>query len=204
MNYLAHLYLSGDDENTLLGNFIGDCVKGKNYTKYPEPVQKGILLHRRIDFFTDTNSNFRKAKQLLRPDYGLHAGIVTDLFYDHFLAKNWNCYAPGSLRNFAKKVHSILLSRFLILPKRVQGFLPFLVQNKRLESYATAEGIQESLEIMSRHTSLPGHSAKAVEIMIANLDFFEDNFSCFMHEILEFVEQNYGIEIKKPGWIAGP
>ena len=203
MNYLAHLYLSGEDENILLGNFIGDYVKGKKYLKYPEPIQKGILLHRYIDSFTDSHSRFREAKQLLRADYGLHAGIVIDLFYDHFLARNWYRYSELSLRNFAKKVHAVLLSHFFHLPKRVQGFLPFLIQHKRLESYETVQGIQKSLEIMSHYTSLPGNSEKAVKIMLDNLDFFEENFSVFMSEMVDFILQTQQIEIKQPDSIAG-
>ncbi len=203
MNYLAHLYLSGDDENILTGNFIGDYVKGKSYLTYPESVQKGILLHRQIDFFTDTNQYFREAKQYLLPDYGLHAGIVIDLLYDHFLARNWHLYSNINLRNFTRKVHAVLLSQFLHLPKRVQGFLPFLIQNRRLESYATVEGIQKTLAIMSRYTSLPENSEKAIQIMTDNLDFFENNFSCFMSEMVQFVSQVHQIEIKKPNSIAG-
>jgi acyl carrier protein phosphodiesterase len=203
MNYLAHLYLSGDDEDVLLGNFIGDYVKGKKYLEFPETIQKGILLHRQIDFFTDANFCFREAKQLLRNDYGLHSGIVIDLFYDHFLAKNWSVYSDSSLRDFAKKAHAILLSRFFYLPKRVQGFLPFLIQHKRLESYATTEGIQKTLEIMGRYTSLPEKSAKAIEILKVNLDFLETNFFCFMNEMFEFVSQTHQIKIKKPDRVAG-
>jgi acyl carrier protein phosphodiesterase len=190
MNYLAHLYLSGDDEDVLLGNFIGDYVKGKKYLEFPETIQKGILLHRQIDFFTDANFCFREAKQLLRNDYGLHSGIVIDLFYDHFLAKNWSVYSDSSLRDFAKKAHAILLSRFFYLPKRVQGFLPFLIQHKRLE-------------IMGRYTSLPEKSAKAIEILKVNLDFLETNFFCFMNEMFEFVSQTHQIKIKKPDRVAG-
>lgn len=203
MNYLAHLYLSGEDENIILGNFIGDYVKGKNYLKYPKPIQKGILLHRHIDSFTDSHHRFREAKQLVRADYGLHSGIVIDLFYDHFLARNWHQYSNISLRNFAKKVHAVLLSRFLRLPKRVQGFLPVLIQHKRLESYATVQGIQQSLEIMSRYTSLPEKSARAIEIMLDNLHFYEENFSFFMSEMVDFVCQVQQIDVKKPDSLAG-
>ncbi len=202
MNYLAHLYLSGDDEKVILGNFIGDYVKGKNYLKYPAEIQKGILLHRQIDSFTDKNLNFREAKRFLRNEYRLHSGIVIDLFYDHFLAKNWPLYSNESLRDFTKKIHAILLSHFFYLPGRVQGFLPFLIQNKRLESYATTEGIHKSLEIMSRYTSLPENSAMAMAIMKKNIEFFEDNFRSFMNEMLDFVLQSQQIKIKRPDWIA--
>jgi len=198
MNYLAHLYLSGEDEATMVGNFIGDYVKGKNYEKFPADIQKGILLHRQIDSFTDQHSKFREAKKLLNGDYGLYSGIVIDLFYDHFLAKNWNRYSSLTLREFAKYSHAILLSYFRYLPKQVQDFLPFLIQHRRLESYAATNGIQKSLEIMSRYTSLPENSEKAIKVMQSNLYFFEKNFAEFMHETINFITANFNVKIKRP------
>ncbi|MCK3686269.1 ACP phosphodiesterase [Maribellus sp. YY47] len=141
MNYLAHLYLSGESEQMLVGNFIGDYVKGKQYENYPKEIADGILLHRRIDHFTDNHPLHKEAKKPFRDDFGHYAGIVVDLVYDHFLAANWTTFSDLSLRWFAKRSHSVLLSHFAYLPLRVQGFLPFLIQNRRLESYATIEGI---------------------------------------------------------------
>ena len=168
MNYLAHLYLSGDDEKTLVGNFIGDYVKSKKFENYPEKIQKGILLHRQIDSFTDSHPKFREAKELFRPEYGLYSGIMVDFFYDHFLAVNWNKYSTVTLRSFSKRTHAILLSNFMNLPARVQGFLPFLIQNRRLESYATVDGIIQSIEIMSKYSSLPDKSDFARNVLIHN------------------------------------
>ncbi len=198
MNYLAHLYLSGEQEATMVGNFIGDYVKGKTYQDFPKNIQHGILLHRQIDYFTDSHPKFREAKKLLSDSYGLYAGIVIDLFYDHFLAKNWSTYSPLTLREFTKYSHAVLLSHFKILPGKVKGFLPFLIQHKRLESYAKPTGIQHSLEIMSRYTSLPKKSHEAMQIMQSNLSFFEKNFADFMNEAIDFASTNFQVEIRIP------
>jgi acyl carrier protein phosphodiesterase len=203
MNFLAHIYLSGENEKLMVGNFIGDYVKGKSYENYPSPIKEGILLHRQIDFFTDNHSDFRKAKKLLVPEFGLYAGIVIDLFYDHLLAANWKIYSDLTLRSFAKRSHAILLSNFFHLPKRVQGFLPFLVQNKRLESYATKEGIQKSMEIMSRYTSLPEKTEIAMKVLAENFLFFENNFSSFFADIIDFVQNEYRIILKKTDFSTG-
>ena len=203
MNFLAHLYLSGENEKLMVGNFIGDYVKGRKYEKFPGAVKQGILLHRQIDTFTDSHLKFREAKKLLVPEFGLHSGIVVDLIYDHLLAKNWNNHSNRTLREFTKWVHAVLLSNFFYLPTRVQGFLPFLIQNRRLESYATVEGIEKSLEIMGRYTTLPKKSEIAVEIMKFNLPFFENNFAGFMEDMVSFVENDFGIKIKKPDFSTG-
>ena len=204
MNYLAHLYLSGNNKKVITGNFIGDYVKGKNYLNYPGKIREGILLHRQIDTFTDAHPCFREVKILLRSDFGLFSGIITDLLYDHLLAANWQKYADDTLREFTNKMHKVLQSHYAYLPERVQGFLPALIRNRRLESYASREGMRHTLEIMSRYTSLPSHAPDAMDILEENLDFLLKNFDTFMSEIIVFVEDEFGVEIKRPGLITRP
>jgi len=198
MNYLGHLYLSGDSDKLIVGNFIGDYVKGKKYNLFPDEIAQGILLHRQIDTFTDEHKNFKLAKKLFREEYGLYSGIVVDFFFDHFLAKNWNQYSEITLRTFSKGIHAVLLSNFKHLPSRVKGFLPFLIQNKRLESYASIKGIVHSMKIMSNYSSLPAKSEMAQIILEDNYRFLDENFAEFMADIIEFISVEQGIKIKRP------
>ena len=198
MNYLAHLFLSGDDEQTMVGNFIGDYVKGSDLNRFAGNFKKGIEMHRQIDVFTDSHAKFREAKTYFRPEFGLYSGIVIDFLYDHFLAKNWNQYSDFTLRTFARRSHAVLLKNFRFLPLRVQGFLPFLIQNKRLESYASVSGIIEALNIMSNYTSLPAKSDFVLRTIEANYNFFDENFRSFMFDMIGFVNKKHGLELKNP------
>ncbi len=203
MNYLAHIYLSGDSEKQLVGNFIGDYVKGNKYLQYDDEVARGILLHRKIDSFTDEHPLQKEAKLLFRSEFGLYSGIVVDFMYDHFLAKNWNQYSDVKLPAFAKRVHAVLLSNFTVLPRRVQGFLPFLIQNKRLLSYASIDGIIQSLKIMSNYSSLPNKSEVARTILIDNYSEIEANFTAFFAELINYVVEDQKVVIKKPDLTTG-
>lgn len=197
MNYLAHLYLSGESEKILVGNFIGDYVKGNRYLQYHDEIAKGIILHRHIDSFTDQHALHKAAKRYFRDDFGHYAGIVVDFIYDHFLAHNWTSYAGISLAWFAKGVHSVLLSHFTHLPLRVQGFLPFLIQNRRLESYATVDGIIQSMQIMGKYSSLPSKSEIARKILLKHYDELQTNFTDFMNEVMVYVKDEFEIELPK-------
>ncbi|MGD9931146.1 MAG: ACP phosphodiesterase [Mangrovibacterium sp.] len=198
MNFLAHLYLSGESDELILGNFIGDYVKGQQYLNYREDVQRGILLHRRIDSFTDHHSLVRQCARRFQPSYGRYAGIVTDVVFDHFLAKYWSAYSVYTLRQFSKHVHAVLLSNFIQLPSRVKGFLPFFIQHRRLESYAHADGIRQSLEIMGRRTSLPEQTDFAMQVLTDEFGLIRDEFEAFFSELVYFSETTFGVEIKKP------
>lgn len=198
MNYLAHLYLSGESDDVKLGNFIGDFVKGNKYKDYPEKVAYGIKLHRSIDSFTDSHEEVKICINLLKPGYGRYAGIVTDVFFDHFLAANWNDYSVVSLRNFAKHAHAVFLSNFSLLPFRVKQFLPFLIQHKRLESYANLENLFEVLNIMSRRTSLPTQTNWAIQVLEREYEQFESLFRSFFADLTDYVEAEFEVEIVKP------
>ena len=133
MNFLAHLYLSGDNVHVRLGNFIGDHVKGKAFTHYPPDVQKGILMHRAIDSFTDNHLATAESKRLLRSGYGKYAGVVVDVFYDHVLAKNWSTFSGTELNIFAQKTYSILEKNEEYLPEKwaatlYKGTLPIAIR----------------------------------------------------------------------------
>lgn len=197
MNYLAHLYLSGESKELQIGNFIADFVKGKNYQSYPEEIAQGILLHRKIDSFTDEHPLHREARTFFRGPYQKYAGIVVDFVYDHFLAANWEDYSPHPLRTFTQSVHANLLRNFLHLPQGVQVFLPFLIQNKRLESYATTEGILNALNIKGKHSSLPQNKEATRHILIRNYDELEQNFRTFFEELMQHVREQ-GIALPTP------
>jgi acyl carrier protein phosphodiesterase len=198
MNFLAHLYLSGESDEIKLGNFIGDYVKGNKHQHYPDQVAFGIRLHRSIDAFTDNHPDVKACMQLLKPGYGRFSGVVVDIFFDHFLAINWQEYSPYTLRAFAKQSHSIFLTNFLMLPMKVKQFLPFLIQHKRLESYAQRESLYHVLEIMSKRTSLPSNSEWAMTILHQEYEQFERLFRRFFAELTEFVEMQFSIQIAKP------
>jgi acyl carrier protein phosphodiesterase len=198
LNYLAHIYLSGDSEEVKVGNFIGDFVKGNRHRLFPEQVAFGILLHRHIDSFTDQHVAVKECIKLLRPGYGKYAGIVTDIFFDHFLAYNWNDYSSETLHSFTKQAHSTFLSNFGLLPLRVKQFLPFLIHHKRLESYANRENLLQVLDIMSKRTSLPSNSVWAMQMLNDEYIQFESLFKSFFPEMISYVQQDFGINILIP------
>jgi len=189
MNFLGHIYLSGNDDQLIIGNFIADSVKGKKYLDYPEGIQKGILLHRIIDSFTDENNCIKQIKMFLRPTYKLYSGVVTDLFVDHFLAANWLYFSEKPLLEFSEEVYKIFQLNYEILPQKIQGFLPNLIQRNRLLSYSEISGIEEALMIMAFRTSLPRKSTEAIKILKENYEELKSLSLQFITEISGFSKE---------------
>jgi len=185
MNFLAHLYLSGDNPLVQVGNFIGDHVKGRDYQKYAPEIQTGILLHRKIDHFTDTHPVVKQSAKRLSERYGRYAGIIIDVFYDYYLGVNWELLSDDTLKDYVTATHKVLLRNYFKLPNAVKRFLPFMVKSRRLESYATIEGIDKSLRIMSNYSSLPDHTTWAMQQMELFHEQFNAEFLVFFAEVCE-------------------
>lgn len=189
MNYLAHLYLSGTNPSVKVGNFIGDYVKGRNYLRYSSPIQKGILLHRQIDTFTDKHPVSKESGTIFKPMYKRYSGVVTDVIYDHFLASNWGRYSDETLKHFVSQSHRILMSNYFTLPGVVKQFLPFLIQSRRMEFYRKMDGVHKTLHIMAGHSSLPDHSNWAMEQLEHHYDYLQSLFFIFFDEAIQMSQE---------------
>ncbi|PKQ65864.1 hypothetical protein BZG02_02340 [Labilibaculum filiforme] len=198
MNFLAHQYLSGESDKVKIGNFIGDFIKGNKYQDYPPEVQKGILLHRNIDHFTDHHPIVLQSSNRFKKGYKRYSGVVIDVIYDHFLARKWDEYHTQSISRFVNKSHEILVKNFLILPAKVKLFLPFLIQSRRLESYSSMDGLQAALEIMARRTSLPAQTDYAIKTLIDQYSDIENEFDLFMTDLIDYVRTEHQIIVITP------
>jgi acyl carrier protein phosphodiesterase len=195
LNFLAHIYLSGDSDEIKIGNFIGDYVKGRNYENYPELVNKGIILHREIDSFTDSHPVVNRSKMHLKQRFRRYSGVIVDIFYDHFLASEWAMFSKHPLPQYVIHMYEILVSNYFILPNEIKAFLPFFVINNWLESYTSIEGIEGVLRRMTRRTSLPNETTFAISELRKNYHLFRDDFLCFFPDLIEYVEKTHDIPV---------
>lgn len=189
MNFLAHLYLSGNDEQLMIGNFIADSVKGSAFKNYPEGVAKGIILHRAIDFYSDNHPVFLQSVIRLRPKYKKYAGVIVDIFYDHFLAKNWKDYSAKPLKQYSDEVHALMLKNIFLIPERSLMFLKYAMRTNRMVSYATIDGIAETLLGMSRRTTFKSNMELSITDLKENYPLFENEFKIFFKDIRGYVNE---------------
>ena len=186
MNFLAHIYLSGEDEAVTIGNFIADGIKGKRYQKYPQPIQRGILLHRAIDSFTDSHPTVRKSTKRLHENYGHYSGVIVDILYDHFLAKNWKDYHDTPLDVYVADFYELLRNSYEVLPTRIQRMMPYMISDNWLLSYATIKGISKILDQMNVRTKGISKMNFAVLELEEFYDEFEEEFTSFFAELTTY------------------
>ncbi len=189
MNFLAHLYLSRHDDELMIGNFIADSVKGGQWKEYDVGVANGIRMHRMIDDFTDKHPVFRSSAALIRPSLGKYAGVVTDIFYDHFLAADFNSHSDESLPEFTSRVHALLRSHESMMPQRSQFFLKYMLLKNIPLPYASREGIGMVLTGMSRRANFDNTMHEGVKYLDKHYEELRSHFQKFFPEIIAFLEE---------------
>lgn len=186
MNFLAHLYLSPEDEHITLGNFIADAVKGKDFDKYNDKIKEGILLHRAIDKYTDQHPVFRRSSQRLNGKYKKYSVVIIDIYYDHFLARNWEDYSKTDLVDFVSRAYKILIKNYFLLPKKSKRILPFMIAQNWLVGYANFVDLQRVFNGMARRTAFDSGMENALTDLKNNYTVFENDFREFFPELIEF------------------
>ncbi|RZJ70102.1 acyl carrier protein phosphodiesterase [Flavobacterium sp.] len=181
MNFLAHIYLSENDDLIKIGNFMADGVRGRDYETMHPQIQKGILLHRFIDTYTDNHPVFRQSTKRLHERYHHYAGVIVDVVYDHFLAKNWKKYSDENLADFIDRFYDSLTTYHELLNEKTQKMAPYMIRSNWLFNYQFKDGIARILYQMDQRTRNNSKMQFAIEELN---EFYED----FEREFTEFFE----------------
>jgi acyl carrier protein phosphodiesterase len=190
MNYLAHFYLSGNNAALIVGNFIGDSIKGKQIELLPLEIANGVRLHRFIDSYTDNHPVVEQSKSRLRSSYRKYSGVIVDMFYDHLLAANWNNFSNIPLAVFAQNIYKELEQHKQHMPEVAHKLiLPHMKQNNWLYSYSSIEGIQKALDGMSKRTVFESNMQFAVNDLIIDYEQYNSEFLEFIPDLIEAVNK---------------
>lgn len=186
MNFLAHLYLSQNNKNIMIGNFIADHIRGNNYKEFSKEIQQGIFLHREIDTFTDAHEVVRKSKRRLHPRYRHYSGVIIDIFYDYFLAKNWNNYSEIPLEIYTKSIYQLFNEIKEELPVKSQNFIKYMIEYDILFNYNNKAGIAKVLNGMNTRTKGISQMNLAIEDLEVLENELQEDFTTFFKDLIAF------------------
>ena len=187
MNYLAHAFLSNNNKELLIGNFIADHVRGNNFKDYPEKVIEGIYLHRQIDTFTDAHALFKASKRVFYKGFEKYSGVLVDIYFDHLLARHFDDYSALPLKEFSRSVYSVYQESKAQLPLNSSSFLDYVLKNDIYSSYAQPEGIERVLFHLSQRIGHGIQLHESMELFRLHESELQVNFKSFFKEaIAEF------------------
>jgi acyl carrier protein phosphodiesterase len=185
MNYLAHAYLNGRRTNeVLMGNLMGDYIKGKQYQNFSLPIQEGILLHRAIDTFTDAHPIVSKTKSFFRADYGLFSGPIVDVLFDYYIANDKAIFASDmQLQQLIKNVYTTINDYPILMPEKMQYMTGYMIKYDWLYHYQFVEGINKSWLGMSKRYERMNDAQNAIKIFATNKELFGEFYKELMGDL---------------------
>jgi len=190
MNYLAHLLLADKTSNSLLGSLMGDFVKGPVDEAIPKPLRAAIVQHRRVDSFTDAHTIVKRSKNRISPEFRRYAGILIDVFYDHFLATQWVSFSDQPLNSFTTQVYAHLKQNSHFAPDKMQSTLNYMIHYDLLGSYQQMNGIHQALCGIESRLKRPSQLGRGIIELQQNHDALRADFMDFFPELIQFVEDS--------------
>lgn len=184
MNFLAHQFLSGNDDAICFGNFIADFVKGKKYQAFDKGVQLGILYHREIDWYTDNHSITRETTSHLRDDFGKYAGVALDVYFDHFLSANWVEFSDIPLKDYTQKTYRLIYTFKDKCPDKALHMLKYMKRDDWLYNYQFPEAVGRSLKGISNRTSFDSGLEKGKDVLLREYDYLKSSFQAFIYDLI--------------------
>jgi acyl carrier protein phosphodiesterase len=195
MNYLAHFYLSDQTPQGFVGSILGDFVRGNFVGKFTQIIEYEIQMHRKIDSFTDVHSIVKQSKRRVSANRGKLAGVLVDMFYDHFFAVNFETYSNIPLKEFSAEVYQALHAQQEFLPEDFRRKITAIADFDLLGSYITLDGIGLALYRISKRLKRENNLSEGIFDLKNNYNELSKDFAAFFPELIEFVENQRKITV---------
>jgi acyl carrier protein phosphodiesterase len=189
MNYLAHQFLSGTNKEIRVGNFLGDFMRGRELSEFSETIKLGIELHKLIDEFTDKHEVVYRSKKIIHPRQGKYASVLLDVYYDYFLAKNWDKFSNEPLQEFAASVYADFWELRINFSDKIISFLPNMRENDWFTNYRSYWGINKALQSIARRAKYSNTINNSLLDLQELETELEADFLIFMPELKQRCDQ---------------
>lgn len=183
MNYLAHAFLASDDPVDLLGQTLGDLVKGSLPGELDPEMADAIAAHRAVDRRCDQHSEFAATRRRFFDEFSHYAGVITDVVYDHVLASEWDRFAAEPLEHLAHRVYDAIDLHADRLPDRAAEIAHRMSEARFLERYATLDELEVALERFGRRLRRPAQLENAVATVARHRSAITAEFAAVLADL---------------------
>lgn len=193
MNFLAHAFLSFKNEHLIVGNLIADMIKGKQIDLLPLHIQKGVLLHRAIDEYTDEHPIVRKTALLLESSAGRYSSSFLDIAFDYCLATN-NLYTPKrGWEQFARQCYQAIETNHKDLPNKFIHMYMYMKNEDWLSNYHRLELIEKSFDRLQNRATYLEKDQPIFNDFLNNQDEIKESFNLFFPDLINFAKNKAGL-----------
>jgi acyl carrier protein phosphodiesterase len=188
LNHLAHALLAGSDDDMLLGSLLGDFWRGAPDPGWPAGVRAGVVLHRKIDVYTDSHPLVAAARALFDPPWRRYAGILIDIYFDHVLAREWPSHSREPLAAFSARTVDLLDRHAAWLPADLNRFARYFRLHGLFAAYAQRATIDQVLAGISRRLRHPNRLVEAGPALWVCAGALDVAFARFFPDLVVFAQ----------------
>lgn len=188
MNFLAHLFLSRQNEDWMVGNMIADFITNKELNNFSDGIREGIFVHRYIDAFTDNHAAVKQSAHRVRYAFQKYAPVVTDIYYDYLLIANWELYSTDSFKSFTSYSYEVLSKQMNNMPPVLQERLPRMIEADWLTHYGHQTGLQYTFDRFAKRTTFEVDLSNAAQVLLNHIDDFNTDFNAFFPDIIHYID----------------
>ena len=193
MNHLAHAFLADNTAASVIGNLSGDFVRGPLDSQFQPDIAEGIRLHRKVDSFTDAHTMTRRSRKRFVGAQRRVAGVVVDVYYDHFLTEHWALFSDETFPAFCQRIYATLRIHQSLAPVHFKNFIPRFIEHDLLASCSTIDGVREVISRLARRwerkPELRGLLLRAGDDAYRHHESMQDDFLAFFPELIREVEE---------------
>lgn len=171
----------------MVGNLMGDFMKGVDIKQLPSSIALGIQNHKVVDAFTDSHQSINALKDCLSPDRKRFSGIITDVMFDYFLIKHWQRYSGMNFNHFVDQVYQALLDNIAIMPKTMATVVTRMVDMDWFRSYGSLETMGYVFNRMSQRIRFENNLSGAIEEVEDYYHVYESTFLLFFPQLIDHV-----------------
>lgn len=203
MNYLAHLYLAQRNPHSLVGNLMGDFLRGVKVRHLPAIIARGVHNHLAVDRYTDSHAALKALKTNFSAERRRFGGIIIDVVFDHFLIKHWQAYSREELAGFTAYCYQCFSALSDLMPPPMRQRVDWIIQCDLLNSYADLQGVAEALNGISRRMRFENRLAGAIDEVTDHYAALEQGFLAFFTQLRAHVRHINIEEAENAGGHAG-
>lgn len=182
MNWLAHVFLSEPNVEFQLGNLLADVVRGPQRDAMSVNFLRGAACHKAIDAFTDAHPVVKRSRARIGSEQRRFSGVLIDVFYDYYLARNWERYSPIALDAYTAAFYASAQAHVIELPPDARTLLERIIRHDLLGSYARVDGVERALSRISTYLNSRWRKQFALDRGVRDLLAHEAAFAADFHE----------------------
>jgi acyl carrier protein phosphodiesterase len=192
MEILLNAYFTNPDPEAMVGSFLGSGYVNNHEHTFSSPIERGQAIGHSINDFIDNHPVCQQSIQLLSPKARKYGRTILKLYYDHFLARNWQQHSDIPYDQFCHEIVEVLKSHNHLFPYKPKRVVNRVIRKNLVSTLPTINGLNEYIREMTRYNSYNSSILESIGDLVKNYNSFSKDFDLIFPEMERECAPLYG------------